>query len=692
MPRMHILTAAEQHAFDTPPVLSDAERDTFFEVSHSLDALLATLRSPTNRVGLVLTIGYFRATKRFFAVPFHQGDIAYVTHRLGYTSDQIDLEAYDGKATARRHRALTLDYLGFRPFTSQVRQEMADEIRTMVRSQLRPKAIFWQVLTLLKTRKTEIPSAYALTELITQVSRHHHRALTAAIETHLSPTQRALLDALFDKQEAFWHAEPHVQRYKLTLLKRFSQSMRPARIKANLEDLRVLRPLYHEVEAVVKALDLTPEGVRYYANAVLKSRMFHVARRADDDRHLHLVCFITHQCLRLHDVLIDVLLLAVQSTLHACEREHKERHYTGRTDQRHTLHTLVDDVSERLYHPLADIERIAFSTQFTDTEKVCHIQAVLAHDQDHRHTVASHLRDLQQQAQGTHEDTTSYAVLESRSLKLQNRVASKTEWPWFQGEEQADLLTAIQHSQDKHGTVTPTAPVAFLESSEPCLLMDASGKWRVSLYKALLFIKMAAAIKAGTVHCAHSYTYRSLEDYLIPKTLWNAHRADYLHRADLAAVDNCQQTLHALAERLDQQYQQTNQHIAQGANPHFHRHKDGTFHLSTPPTQGEAEEPLRRFWPTQHDISLIEVLSTVNRLTGFLEAFEPWYVKYARPRPPDKTFLAGIVGYGCFIGMGKMARISKWINAAELESTVNGYFTLANVHAANDLLLAFMDQ
>ena len=30
MPRMHILTAAEQHAFDTPPVLSDAERDTFF--------------------------------------------------------------------------------------------------------------------------------------------------------------------------------------------------------------------------------------------------------------------------------------------------------------------------------------------------------------------------------------------------------------------------------------------------------------------------------------------------------------------------------------------------------------------------------------------------------------------------------------------------------------------------------------
>ena len=198
----------------------------------------------------------------------------------------------------------------------------------MVRSQMRPKAIFLQLLKLLETRKTEIPSAYALTELITHESQQHKRALTQTIEAHLSPTHRALLDALLEKQETFWQPEPQVQRYKLTLLKRFSQSTKPARIKANIEDLRILRPLYHEVEAVADALDLTPEGVRYYANAVLKSRIFQVSRRAEDDRHLHLVCFIMHQFLRLHDVLIDILLLSVQSTLNACEREYKERYYT----------------------------------------------------------------------------------------------------------------------------------------------------------------------------------------------------------------------------------------------------------------------------------------------------------------------------------------------------------------------------
>ena len=244
-------------------MFSDAERATFFQVSESLDAMLATLRSPTNRVCLVLTVGYFRATKRFFAPPFHQSDVIYVATSLGYTPEQMALETYDAKATASRHRQLTLAYLGFRPFNGQVRQAMVQEIRTMIRSHMRPKAIFGQVLTLLATRKTAIPSAYTLTELITHASRDHQRDLTAIIETHLSPTQRVLLDALLDKQETLWQPEPHVQRYKLTLLKRFSQSMRPARIKANIEDLRVLRPLYHEVKAVVGALDLTPEGVRY---------------------------------------------------------------------------------------------------------------------------------------------------------------------------------------------------------------------------------------------------------------------------------------------------------------------------------------------------------------------------------------------------------------------------------------------
>ena len=63
MPCMQILTVSKHKAFDAPPVFSYAERDSFFQVSERLSATLAMLRSLTNRVGLVLTIGYFRATR-----------------------------------------------------------------------------------------------------------------------------------------------------------------------------------------------------------------------------------------------------------------------------------------------------------------------------------------------------------------------------------------------------------------------------------------------------------------------------------------------------------------------------------------------------------------------------------------------------------------------------------------------------
>jgi hypothetical protein len=83
----------------------------------------------------------------------------------------------------------------------------------------------------LKARKTEIPSAYTLTEMILRETRQHRQELTDAIEDRLSAAQRALLDALLEKPLQAEATESPMQRYQLTLLKRFSQSTRPSRIR-----------------------------------------------------------------------------------------------------------------------------------------------------------------------------------------------------------------------------------------------------------------------------------------------------------------------------------------------------------------------------------------------------------------------------------------------------------------------------
>ena len=221
MPRRQILTPSEYAAFETPPALTNIQRQRFFNLSQSLLDLLATFRTPTNQIGFILTLGYFLATKRFFARQFHEVDAAYVARQLGFlpgmqettavhevTAERsehdfvlaFDLTTYQ-ETTSRRHRKIILDYLGFVPFDEHAKVDLRQEIHTMVRSQVRAKVIFLHVLELLIRRKTEIPSARALTDLIVDEIEHHKGTLTKVINAQVSPELRERLDALLEKAE-----------------------------------------------------------------------------------------------------------------------------------------------------------------------------------------------------------------------------------------------------------------------------------------------------------------------------------------------------------------------------------------------------------------------------------------------------------------------------------------------------------
>ena len=63
--------------------------------------------------------------------------------------------------------------------------------------------------------------------------------------------------------------------------------------------------------------------------------------------------------------------------------------------------------------------------------------------------------------------------------------------------------------------------------------------------------------------------YRSLDEYLIPKADWDAHRAEYLQRAQLEGFADCKATLRALDQELDARYQQTNENFKSGKNPYL---------------------------------------------------------------------------------------------------------------------------
>jgi TnpA family transposase len=687
---MKIFNTLEEEAFEAPPEFNSEERKRFFSLPLLLKDSLANLRTPTNKVCFLVAAGYFKARRRFFARQFRPTDIEYVARQIGVNPAEVRVEAYS-KETYARHQRVILNYFGCNPFDEAAQAFTAGEIVPLMRVQLRPKLVLVAIIQVLIRKKIAIPSYNVLADMIVAALNQHQCTLSEIIDDCLSETQRAKLDELLEKEPA--DETDDGWRYRLTLLKKPFQSTRPSKIRANLIDLNTLQSLYLDLKPVVERLNLSCEHIRYYAYSVIKSQIPQVARRAAEDRFLHLIAFVVYQTFKLNDTLIDTLLSAVQTAINAVEKEQKEVYFREREQRTQSFSTLVDQLRENVRATLSSIRHIVADAQLSDSQKVALIDAALNTKTFKPAQIEKQIDEFKQNAAKLQESQNYFALLETRSLKLQHRVADIVCQVQFAPNcGKPALWDALRHYQQKDGNVDKSAPDDFMSPAQRAALTSPDGKFRVSLYKALLYVETAEAIKSGGLNLVHSEKYRSLDEYLIPKTEWDARRAEYLQRAQLEDFADCKVALSALDQALDARYQKTNQNFQSGKNPYLTKRSNGTFHVSTPKQEEVECLSLGEFFPERKYISMLEMLATVDQATNFLDEFEHWQIKNQRVNPSKKVLFAGIIGFGCDIGHRKLAQISKKIDEGDLDQAVNWHFSLQNVQGANDRILQLVDR
>ena len=180
----------------------------------------------------------------------------------------------------------------------------------------------------------------------------------------------------------------------------------------------------------------------------------------------------------------------------------------------------------------------------------------------------------------------------------------------FQGDPGVrKLMDAIEHFKEKDGAVDKSASIGFLDPEER-EGVNKDGKFRVSLYKALLFLHVQSAIKSGALNLEHSYKYRPLDEYLIDRARWQRDKQQLIERAGLEDFVDPRKTLKELDEALYGQYLLTNRNIAEGRNPHIKFKKNGGFTLSTPKQEESDAEPLQQYFPERRFVPLVEVLAS----------------------------------------------------------------------------------
>jgi hypothetical protein len=286
-----------------------------------------------NQIGFLVSCGYFRATRRFFgSADFVPRDIAYVAHQLGYPIPPSD--SYPDR-TRQRHQQIILGFHGFEPFNQHAKNILAVDIATMARMHLKPCLIFDRCVDFLVQHHTQVPTARSLTDLI-RAGLHDRKAeLVALVDNQLSDSTRKLLDDLFT-------APDDHNRYRLTLLKKLSQSARPAKIKEAVADFEILSGVYHQLGGVLAKLDLGVAGIRYFAGSVLRSEIFQIQRRDQNDRYIHATAFVAHQFYRCQDNMIDLWLSVMASFKSAATRESQEKLALDRKDHQRRIEIIVD--------------------------------------------------------------------------------------------------------------------------------------------------------------------------------------------------------------------------------------------------------------------------------------------------------------------------------------------------------------
>lgn len=425
MARMKIFNSLEEEAFENPPSFNSVERKKFFDFPATILDVVATFKTPTNKACFLIMFAYFKARKKFFFRKFNSIDVSWVVEKLKISITQIDIDSY-ARETYSRHQTIILEFFGFKEFDQQSEDLIRSYISLMVKSQIKPKQILLETVSLLTREKIEIPSYNQLANAIVEQINFHKQELINLIEVHLTDDNRQLLDSLLDKDSSGTNPSAispqrqfQIQRAKLTMLKKFSHSTKPSKIKANIADLQILQTLCKELKPVIYAINLSVESIRYYANIVIKSEIFQVSRRTDEDRYLHLIAFIVHQFFRLQDLLADALLISVQNTLNVVQREHKEKYYEERKLKNSSLQKIVDSIDKNVISVLADIKGIVYQANFDDTNKINLIKQLLQDTEPQKNLVVEQIVELKNSTNSVLQDKDSYSILELKSVKLQ---------------------------------------------------------------------------------------------------------------------------------------------------------------------------------------------------------------------------------------------------------------------------------
>jgi TnpA family transposase len=461
-----------------------------------------------------------------------------------------------------------------------------------------------------------------------------------------------------------------------------TQSLRPAQIKHGMHNFLIIKK-----RPIIDSLALSVEATKYYAQWVMKAKVTQITEVVNPHkRYLYLIAFVDH-CYKIwQDTLVDMFLKCVQQQLNKTERELSYIIKERLSDKNKLINSVLSGFQTN-QATIENVRKIVHDKALHNDTKISQLCLIIPEQSAAIQTI-NDAEKLKEYLMHEESQSDTFDILTRLSRKLQNRVAGIVKCLEFTTDNAGDFLyLAIRHYQSEKITTSP--PDDFLEDHErKAVYKDA--KFNVSLYKALLFCKVANAVKSGQINLASSYRYLSVETYLISETEWQTRKQELLEKIGFSEFTDIEALLSRLNTHLSQQYLEINQRIISKENRYVTLKKDGRFSLYTPAVEKPDYDSIATIIGKNRYVPILQMMAEMDMISSFTADFKHYKVKDAKAKPDIATFYAGIFALGTGMGLYKLANTAIGINYNTLSNTINWYFSLENLHMVNHALIALM--
>ncbi|WP_455908686.1 Tn3 family transposase [Serratia liquefaciens] len=439
--------------------------------------------------------------------------------------------------------------------------------------------------------------------------------------------------------------------------------------------LKKLRGLIARLE-VLRAVAISDEQckrihVNRYGIIARDSRVLHareIQRLAPERRRATLTAFTIEKQAAITDLAIDMFCKLIGSTRRKAEISQKER----RLKAAEVLEVVALD-HIKLGQALLDARggKTDFASAITASlgweGLIASMEAAASVASPHRNTEFDELIGRQKSLR-----------------KLGRLIFSAFSFRAFRADE--PVLLAVDHLRALYcGRKLPSrVPLDFMSRKWQRRVSPGGGNTDLQAWEAAVFIHLRDRLRTGDIWVDGSWAWRSFEDYLLPRHVFNQMRAE--SRLGLAIPDNFSEWRAERTATLNAKLKALANAAADNAIPDAEISGNG---LSVSPIRGEDSDRIttlsRRLYMLVPRIRITSLLAEVHSWTRFLDCFT--HYRTGELAEDEASLMAAILADATNAGAERMAQSSRGVTIHQMMVMVDRHLRAETYAAATSVLV-----